>query len=347
MQAAIIDGERNVVLREFPDPTPAPDGVVVDVAFCGICGTDVHAYTSGRPYRAAVCGHEWMGTVSAAGSDVSSVSEGDRVVVGVPEPCGRCAQCRAGNTAHCAVVVDMVHGRDATAPAHGGFAPRISVTAGRVVAANPSLDDETLAQVEPVTVALHAVNRSELGEGDTAVVLGSGPVGLTTMQCAAAAGAGQVLVVEPDSARRTLAESLGATAAATPEAAADIVADRTGGLGADVVYECVGSSEALGAAVGLGRRGATVCLVGLATGQMSIEPGEWLRNEVTVTAALGYLHHEFADAMDLLADGRVQVRPLHTSTTRVDALAATLEELAVGGSGQLKVLVNPNWVGDQ
>jgi hypothetical protein len=88
MLAALITGKDTVVLTEFPDPTPAPEGVVVDVSFCGICGTDVHAYQSGRPYNPAICGHEWSGTVSAVGRDVSSFTEGDRVVVAAAPSCG-------------------------------------------------------------------------------------------------------------------------------------------------------------------------------------------------------------------------------------------------------------------
>lgn len=347
MRAAVITGERRIELREFPEPEPSPGGVVVDVAFCGICGTDVGAYTSGRPYRPALCGHEWTGTVSAVGAGVTHLHEGDRVVVGVPEPCGGCAACRAGRPRQCERVVDVVHGRDPHAPAHGGFAPRIAVTAGRVVAADPTLDDETLAQVEPVTICVHAVARSGLRPGDTAVVLGAGPVGLTAAQCAAA-DASALVVVEPDDTRRATAELLvggrGAlVATTTPEAAADTVAEVTGGSGADVVLDCVGGGDALAQAVGLVRRGGTVCMVGLAQGRASIEPAEWLRKEVTVTAAIGYVHDEFRTAMDLLADGAVRVDTLHTSTTSLDGLPHTFEDLATGDTGQMKVLVNPNW----
>lgn len=343
MRAALIVGAGQVDLREFPEPVPADAGVVVDVAFCGICGTDVHAYVSGRPYTPAICGHEWTGTISAIGPAVRRHGEGDRVVVAVPAPCGSCAACRAGQTNHCLTCVAFVHGRDAGAPPHGGFAPRLAVSVDRVIAAHPGLDDETLAQVEPVTVSLHAVNRSALRSGDTAVVLGAGPVGLTTMQCAAAAGAGQVLVVEPSESRRAMAIALGATGVASVEAAADLVAEHTRGRGADVVYECVGGGEALGSAVDLARRGGSVCLIGFKDGSASIEPAIWLRQEITVTAALGYLHHEFGAAMDLLADGLVRVDILHTATTKIEGLAATLDELASGRSRQMKVLVNPRW----
>lgn len=343
MHAALITGALAVELREFPDPVAADGGVVVDIAYCGVCGTDVHAYVSGRAYTPAICGHEWTGTISAIGRSVAHLREGDRVVVGVPAACGSCSACLAGRVDHCTVGAAFVHGRDPDAPPHGGFAPRIAVSVDRVIVAHPGLDDETLAQVEPVTVSLHAVNRSSLRSGDTAVVLGAGPVGLTTMQCAAAAGAGQVLVIEPNGPRRAMAEVLGATAVASVEGGADLVTECTGGAGADVVYDCVGGGDALGTAVDLARRGGSVCMIGFKDATAAIEPAAWLRKEITVTAALGYLHHEFGAAMDLLADGLIRVDTLHTATTSIPGLAATLEDLASGRSSQMKVLVKPSW----
>jgi (R,R)-butanediol dehydrogenase/meso-butanediol dehydrogenase/diacetyl reductase len=339
----LITGAGQVELREFPEPTPTDAGVVVDVAYCGICGTDVHAFSSGHEYNPAICGHEWTGAVSAIGRSVSRFTEGDRVIVGVPPACGSCAPCRAGQTDYCERTFAFARGRDPEAPAHGGFAPRIAVSADRVIAAHPALDDETLAQVEPVTVALHAVHRSGIHEGDAAVIQGAGPVGLTTMQCVRAAGAGEVIVIEPTESRRAMAATLGATVVTTPAEAADVISDRTGGLGADIVFECVGGRGTIQSAVDLARRGGSVCLIGLADGDATIDPVSWLRKEITVTAALAYLHDDFALSMDMLADGRVRVDRLHTSTTQLEGLAATLDELAAGGSTQTKVLVNPNW----
>jgi len=343
VRAALITGMREVEIRDVAEPTPPTDGVVVDVAYCGICGTDVHAYTSGRDYRPAICGHEWTGTVSAVAAGVSRLTEGDRVVVGVPRPCGDCAACRADHPDHCSTALAFALGKDPHAPAHGGFAPRIAVHQDRVIPAHPDLDFETLGQVEPVTVSLHAVRRSGLREGDAAVVQGAGPVGLTTLQCVAAVGAGPLIVIEPDRARRELASTLGATHATTPDEAADLIASLTDGLGADVVYECVGAAGTVQSAVDLARKGGSMCLIGLADGQVPITPGDWLRKEITVTAALAYLHDEFEMTMSMIADGRIRVHPLHTSTTRIDGLQATLEELASGASGQTKVLLNPNW----
>ena len=343
MRAALITGNRQVTVLEFPSPIPPPEGVVVDVALCGICGTDTHAFTSGHYYNPAICGHEWTGIVSARGSAATRFSEGDRVVVGVPPACGSCDACVAGHHAHCITAFSFAVGRDEHAPVHGGFAPQIAVHQDRVIRAHPALNDEALAQVEPFTVSFHAVARSGLREGDLAVVQGAGPVGLTTIQCVMAAGASELIVIEPGGTRSALAAELGATHVVHPDNADELVLDRSNGLGADIVYECVGAPSTVQTAVNLARRGGTMCLIGLAHGEVPITPWTWLAKEITVTSALAYLHHEFEQTMDLIASGRFRVDAIHTSTTRLDGLAPTLEDLASGHSSQIKVLLNPNW----
>jgi (R,R)-butanediol dehydrogenase/meso-butanediol dehydrogenase/diacetyl reductase len=341
--AALITGAATVELREFDDPVPADLGVVVDIAFCGICGTDVHAYQSGRPYTPAICGHEWSGTISAVGRAVRSFSEGDRVVVAAAPACGACAACLAGQADRCLVAFAAATGRDAMAPPHGGFAPRIAVAASRVVPTDPGLTDEEAAQVEPATVAFHAVRTSHLRLGDTAVIQGAGPIGLSTLQWVRAAGAGTVIVVEPNEQRRELAAAFGAHFAVHPDEAGETVREHSHGLGADVVYECVGRPFAIQSAVDLARRGGSMCLIGLADSDASIVPGSWLVKEIRVTAALAYQREEFEMAMGMITDGRVQVAPMHTSTVRLDGLADALADLAGGSTQQTKVLVNPNW----
>jgi len=344
MHAALITGKETVELREFPNPVPAARGVVVDIAFCGICGTDVHAFQAGRPYNPAICGHEWSGVVSAVGSDVESLSEGDRVVVAAAPACGHCTACNRGQAARCEVAFLSALGRDALAPSHGGFAPRIAVAANRVVRTNPALSDEVAAQVEPTTVAFHAVRTSSLRLGDIAVIQGGGPIGLGTMQWVRAAGAGLVIVVEPNPRRRELALALGAHHAVEPGPPANgLIKELTHGLGADIVYECVGRPLAVQSAVDLARRGGAMCLIGLADSDAPISPSVWLIKEISVTSSLAYLHEEFEMAMGMIADGRVAVEPLHTSTTNLAGFATALAELASGTSDQTKVLVNPNW----
>jgi (R,R)-butanediol dehydrogenase / meso-butanediol dehydrogenase / diacetyl reductase len=344
MHAALITGRESVELVEFPDPTPAPQGVVVDVAFCGVCGTDIHAYQSGRPYNPAICGHEWTGTISDVGSEVKSLTAGDRVVVAAAPACGGCTACNRGQADRCQVSFLSALGRDGLAPAHGGFAPRIAVGANRVVKADPGLTDEEAAQVEPATVAFHAVRTSALRLGDIAVIQGGGPIGLGTMQWVRAAGAGVVVVVEPNPQRRDLALALGAHHAVAPgEPCNELVKDLTHGLGADIVYECVGRPFAVQSAVDLARRGGAMCLIGLAEGDAPISPSAWLIKEISVTSSLAYFHEEFEMAMGMIVDGRVAVEPLHTSTASLEGFATALADLASGTSDQTKVLVNPNW----
>ncbi len=211
-----------------------------------------------------------------------------------------------------------------------------------MVRTDPRLTDRQAAQVEPMTVAFHAVRTSALRLGDVAVVQGAGPIGLGVLQWVRAAGAGEVIVVEPDARRRAVALELGAHAAVAPgaEGTAEID-DRTRGLGADIVYECVGRPLAIQAAVDLARRGGAMCLIGLADDDATISPATWLVKEIAVTSALAYLHEEFEMAMSMIADGRVRVEPMHTSTTTLDGLDAVLADLASGASEQIKVLVDP------
>ncbi len=250
MHAALITGPGKLEVRDFADPTPADGGVVVDITYCGVCGTDVHAFTSGRTYTPAICGHEWTGIVSAVGRSVSTIVEGDRVVVGVPAACGSCVACEAGHPAQCMTVASFARGRDADAPparrlrtAHrrerrpGDRRPprprRRDACPGRAgdglgPRRQPEPDRRRRPRSDPGSRSgryhHHAVRHS--------------------------LRARSAIIVEPNAARRAVAASLGATGV-TPDGAAELIAELTGGLGADVVFECSGVTRAVGDAVGL------------------------------------------------------------------------------------------------
>lgn len=340
MQAGAITGTRTFELREVPEPRPAPGGVVVDVALCGVCGTDIAAYAHGSAYNPSICGHEWTGVVSARGDGVRSVSEGDRVVVSVPTPCGACPACRSGHAVACAYVQQVAIGVDELAPAHGGFAPRLAVAEGRVLPVPADLDEVQAAQVEPTAVALHAVGRSGVGLGDRAVVLGAGSIGLLVLQLVRSAGAREVIVIEPNPDRRARATALGADLVVDPSEGSEVVAERTGGLGADVVLECSGRAPAIQEAVELARRDGTMCLIGLSHSPATITPLQWLRREITVRVSQAFTRVDSGVAMDMIADGRVRFEGIHTATVSLADLPATMADLA-DGAPQVKVLVDP------
>ncbi len=342
MEAALVTGKNKLELVEMPMPVPTPGSAVVDIAYCGICGTDLHAYQSGEPYNPAICGHEWCGTVSAITSDEKAFKEGDRVAIGVGGACGQCATCRRGDAAHCEKAFLQSIGMSPGAGAHGGFAPSICVESDRLYAVQSALDDAKAAMLEPVTVAVHAVRRTEMRLGDTCVVIGAGPIGLLVLQCAKAAGAGTVILVEPQKSRRELGKGIGADVLVDPtqDDVLEVVNKHVGADGADVVFECAGIPQTIDQSVSFVRRGGVVSLVGFTDKAAQIDPGQWLIKEVRLVSSLAYVREEFDIAQGLIADGRIALENLHTSTVSLDKIEDAFKALATAPE-EIKILVDP------
>lgn len=341
MRAAIINGLRTLEFQEFPEETAAvPGTAVVQITLCGICGSDVAAYRDGEEYPAFLSGHEWVGVIVDIAAEYSRLVVGDRVVAATPPACGSCVMCLAGHAERCNELSALAFGTHPLTPKHGAYAPRITMPVETLVKVPDEITDEQAAMVEPATVALHAVRLKSPLPGDVAVVVGGGPVGLFTVQMLRLAGAREVVVVEPRERRRGLATELGATHTATPADVLELVRELTGGIGADVVYDCVGNESALRSAADLTRPGGTIVLVGAATGQVTVAPLSWLSKELTITASLAHLNHEFAMTMSFMADGRVRTEPMHERTIGLNSLDEALISLA-SGQDEIKILVDP------
>jgi (R,R)-butanediol dehydrogenase/meso-butanediol dehydrogenase/diacetyl reductase len=342
MQVGLVTGQHKLELREFPDPEPAPGKAVVQIAYCGICGTDLHAYQSGTPYNPAICGHEWSGTVAASPQGVSC-KEGDRVAIGIASACGLCATCRKGDASHCESAFAGMIGIGLLAATHGGFASAIAIDAARLYPVSAELDDAQAAMLEPATIGVHAVRRTELRLGDSVVIIGGGPIGLLVMQAARAAGAGCVIVVEPQPARRELATKLGADVTFDPtvDDTASRISKHLSQAGADVVFECAGIPTTIESSVELVRRGGVVSLVGVPEAPSQINGAAWLVKEVRLTASLGYQREEFEVTQGLVADGRMKLEEIHTSTVGLAGLADSFARLS-SEPEEVKVLVDPN-----
>jgi len=342
MQVGLVTGERKIELLEMPDPAPEAGKAVVDIAYCGICGTDVHAYLSGEPYNPAICGHEWVGQVSAVGNGVSSVKEGDRVAIGVGAACGHCPTCRRGDAEHCETVLMQAIGVGPLAAPHGGFASAIAMEAARLYQVPASLTDTQAGLLEPATVAVHALRRTPMRLGDAVVVIGAGPIGLLVLQAARLSGAGTVVLIEREPTRRSLGGTLGADLVIDPtrEAAQERIDAHLGLNGADVVFECAGIPSTIQTSVDLIRRGGVVSLVGVANGAATINAAGWLLKEVQLVSSIAYLHEDFEICKHLVADGRIQTDPLHTSTVSLAQLDEAFNTLASHPS-EVKILVDP------
>ncbi len=342
MEAALITGQHQVEIREFPEPEAIDGHAVVEVTLCGICGTDLEAWVTGDPYSPSICGHEWTGTVSALGKGVSHIKEGDRVGIGIAPPCGGCPHCHAGDAAHCDTAFMSVLGMGPYATPHGGFAPRIGLNAARLYTVRDGISDKAAAMLEPATVAVHGVRRTGLHMGDACIVLGAGPIGLLTMQAAFANGAGAVAVVEPHEARRSQAAALGASLVIDPknEEVAERVTAFFGPVGPDVVFECAGIPTTIQQGAELVRRGGTVSLIGLSSHDATISPATWLANEVQLVSSLAYTSDEFDVTMALMQDARIRVETLHTSTSNLADMGNAFERLRESPD-EIKILVDP------
>jgi 2-desacetyl-2-hydroxyethyl bacteriochlorophyllide A dehydrogenase len=341
MQAGLVTGKGRLELVEFPDPVPEPGKAVVDIAFCGICGTDLHAYQSGAPYNPAICGHEWSGTVSATGKG-AAVKEGDRVAIGIAGACGQCTTCRRGDAEHCEMAFAGMIGVGPLAAPHGGFASAIAIDASRLYPVSDAIGDAQAAMLEPATIALHAVRRTPIRLGDVVAVIGGGPIGLLVGQCARAAGAGLTVLIEPQPVRREFGTGLGFDAVIDPGATdpAAAIAEASGRAGADVVFECAGIAETVETAVSLARRGGVVSLVGVPNAPSTINAAGWLIKEIQLTTSLGYLREEFELTQGLVTDGRLKLDALHTSTVSLADTADAFARLATSPE-EVKVLVDP------
>jgi len=278
--------------------------------------------------------------VRAVAPGVRSVSEGDRVTGGVAPGCGACDECRAGLPEYCHIAHSAYSG--SRAPANGGFARSMALDANRLCRLPDGVSDDAGAVVEPASVALHGVRRSRMRVGDVACVVGCGPIGLLTVQCARIAGAGHVIAVEPDPARQQRALAVGADKAVAPGAELrEYINELTGGLRADIAFDCAGVPQTLQQSVDMVRRGGSVCMIGVAGGEATVVPMRWLSKEVSVDTSIVFSLDEMAIVGGLIADGRLKVAELVDATITLDQLGQTIDDLANRRLQAVKVLVDP------
>jgi (R,R)-butanediol dehydrogenase/meso-butanediol dehydrogenase/diacetyl reductase len=350
VQALRWHGREDVRLDEVPEPEPGPGEVVVRVAACGICGSDLHEYLHGPLYiptaphpltgvvPPVTLGHEFCGRIEAVGHGGGDLPPGTRVTVNPCLLCRQCVWCRRGQPNLCARLGSLGLSRD------GAFAPLVAVPAYACRALPDGLGEAEGAMVEPLAVAVHATRRARLGGGEAVAVVGAGPIGLLLLQVLKAHGAGWVAVIEPRPERRRLAASLGADAVIDPDAQdpARRIAALTSGERAAVAFECVGSGAAFSTALRVAGKGGRVVLVGLVPATVEVSLLGVLAHEKEIVGSSAYVD-EFDDALRLLSESRVRIAPLVTA--RIPLAAARdrgLDALGRPEEGHVKILVTPD-----
>jgi L-iditol 2-dehydrogenase len=342
MRALLLSSYRNLEIADIPVPTPAADEVLVRVAACGICGSDVHGYdgTSGRRIPPLVMGHEASGVIAAVGSSVKNFAEGDRVTFDSTVYCGACSNCLRGNVNLCDYrqVLGVSCGDYRRA---GAFAEFVAVPARVVYPLPDSLSFVEAAVLEAVAVALHAVSLAKISRDATAVVIGAGTIGVFTLQALRALGCSRVFVTDIDSARLELARQLGATAVLLSDGKLNAQLHAlTNGEGVDVAFEAVGRNETVAAAISAVRKGGTVVLVGNVSPQVILPLQEVVTRQLRLQGSCAS-SGEYPRAIELLASGAISVKPIITAIAPLEEGPRWFERLYAREPNLLKVVLTP------
>jgi 2-desacetyl-2-hydroxyethyl bacteriochlorophyllide A dehydrogenase len=336
MRAAFYDGHRAVRAGDCVPVTPGPGQVQLRVSHCGICGTDLHIFHGNMDHRVRVpqvIGHETAGVIETIGEGVADYRPGDRVTVMPLDPCHECPACRAGHSHICQklkfIGIDTPGGMQAlwTVPSH---------TLHRIPESVP-LDHAAL--IEPIAVACHDVRMGELRRGESAVVLGGGPIGALVAMVAKLAGA-NVLVSEVNPFRIRLLKDLGLDVVSPVEVnLADLVNHRTGGAGADIVFEVSGAAPVAAMMTDLLRTRGRVVLVAVYAKPVPVNLHRFFWRELRLIGARVYEHEDFDKAIELLASGVMRFDKLITGVYSIDRLQQGFEQMEKGGE-VMKILID-------
>ncbi|WP_157071006.1 NAD(P)-dependent alcohol dehydrogenase [Alicyclobacillus acidiphilus] len=341
MKAAYLVRPMDVEIREIPVPEIADDEVLIRMEAVGVCGSDVHYYEHGKIGRYVVeqpliLGHECAGTIVRAGKAVTNVSVGDRVAVEPGVTCGRCPACKAGRYNLCPDVQFL-----ATPPVHGAFAEYIAHRSDFVYRIPDDMSFEKASLVEPFSVGVHALRRARFQAGESVVIMGMGPVGLTAVIAAKQAGASAIVVGDVEQNRLDVAMALGATKAVNvrTESLPDAIASVADGVGLDVGIETAGNPAALKSLFTAVRRGGRIAIVGLPpieTNDLNIPM--IVDNEIEMIGVFRYAN-TYPAGIALL--NSVDVDVLLTDTYGLEDAGAALERARTNKAGSIKVMVYP------
>ncbi len=340
MRAAVFHGIGDLRVDDVPVPPIGDDEVLVRVELCGICGTDVHILKGTFPpgHAPITLGHEFAGRVVSAGAQAAGVEVGALVTADIAISCGACSFCRHGQRLLCAEVGQIGVHRD------GAFAEYVAVPASLVHPLPAGMTAGQGAYVEPLACVLHGHERAAVAAGSSVVVVGAGPMGLLHVQLARLRGAALLICSEPHPGRSRLAGRLGADVVIDPSVndPVEAVLDATGGRGADIVIEAVGSIPTYRQAFRMVRRGGTVLAFGAAPSGETLEmsPFDIYARELTVLGSYAATYGTYEDAIALIGSGRVEVDSSISDTYPLDRIDAAMQRLATDRS-VIKLQIRP------
>lgn len=350
MRAAVLHGPEDLRVEEVPEPTPGFGEVKFRNAYSGICGSDLHVVedpsslsmdlNEPHPITGAclpqILGHEFSGTVVELGDGVDGVSVGDRAAVFPSYVCGRCASCRTGRSNACAV--RGLHGMHARG---GGLAAYTTVPASMLHLLPAAVDLRMGALVQPLAVSWHGVRLADPQPGDTAAIIGGGPVGIGVWLALRARGVERILVSEPHSGRRTVLSDLGAEVVdPTRHDPAEAVLAMTAGIGVTAAFEAAGVSRAFHTAIGCVAPGGSVVVLGLHTAPRELSLMSLIEKEIAVRGSSGYLPEDFEDVISAMAAGHVDLSGW-VEEVGLEETPAAVRRLSTGSGSKILIRSAP------
>jgi 2-desacetyl-2-hydroxyethyl bacteriochlorophyllide A dehydrogenase len=337
MRAVAIGVDRALRPTELEERALAPDEARVTVAFCGICGSDIHLRASSTIPPGAVMGHEFSGTVSEVGEAVERFSAGDRVAVFPFAPCEECPNCLRGDYHVCEQAATGGLGLGINP---GAYAETVVVSGSMLIPIPDELSFEQGALVEPLAVALHGIDVGEASPGDACAVIGAGPIGVMTALALKARGIERVLAIERNARRRERINSLGVEAIGLEDVHVNAIAALGGDL-PDVVLECAGNPAAPQLAIELVRSRGIVVLLGVLEEPVEISQLLLMIKEAQLRASFAYRRESFEEAIALLAAGQLPADRLITGRAPLEQAEEMFERLEDPATDDIKILLRP------
>ena len=345
MLAASWHGPKDIRLEEIPAPhAPTGEDVLVEVSWCGICGTDLHEYLAGPIFippslEQVVLGHEFSARVAAVGDGVDAVAVGDRVVVIPHRVCRECHFCRRLMFQRCRNLELVGLTRN------GAFARFTVARQDQLVPLPDAIPDEFGALVEPLAVTFHGMRQPGVSPGADIAIIGAGPIGLSAVAVARAVGLRSIIVVEMLPQRAAIARQMGADDVLDPHEVdpLDAIRELTAGRGADVTMECVGLSETMNLAIRAARPGGLALLAGITEMPSDVDLNAAVRDEKEIRGCIGYFEGEFDAVIELMASGRLDPSPLISRRLGLDRIVGDgFDSLVRDRDSSIKVLVSPS-----
>lgn len=343
MKALLLTDYRKLEITDMPSPKIGEHDVMVRVASCGICGSDIHGYDggSGRRVPPLVMGHEAAGVIEAVGKHVSRFKPGEQVTFDSMISCGQCMYCRGGRMNLCTsrrvLGVSCEDYRQ-----HGCFAEYVAVPQHIVHRVPEGLPLTHAAMTEPVSIAVHAVERTPIALGASALVVGCGMIGLLCIQTLRAAGCGRIIASDVDDTRLERAGKLGADATlnARQVDVIEAVREQTDGEGVDLAMEAVGATDPIRTAIKATRKGGSVTLVGNVTPTIDLPLQDVVTRELNLIGTCGS-NGEYPACLDMMARGSIDVASLITATAPLEDGPLWFDRLYNHEPGLMKIVLQP------